>query len=291
MKKAIEYRRVNPDRDLSILVYLWYWKLATTNSIYLKFFQTSSMKAAYNRLNKLERHGYMQVINLGHFGAWSLTKNGFGLIKDRLPELSEVGFKSEFPKHDLLCSLVHQGSTIFQSNKSLEFVTEQELRRLEEELLPSWTPSSISHRPDGYWRVNKKYVAALEIETTIKTKKRLEEIMKFYGDYRNIHRVLWVVPSRTSANLVLKYETKYLCERGRKHNIVLLKDLLNSLWGANISFGPETNQTVQHFIGEKALGNPWASSGTSQGFPLFDVVLYPRKNKEIKKNLRTAFID
>ncbi|MCB0390399.1 MAG: hypothetical protein KDD58_03865 [Bdellovibrionales bacterium] len=108
MKKSIEYKKINPARDFLILKYLWYWKLASTNTIYLKFFQESSMKATYNRLNSLERHGYIKVVSLGHFGVWSLSKNGFGMIKDQLPNLADVGFISECPKHDFVCSLVHQ---------------------------------------------------------------------------------------------------------------------------------------------------------------------------------------
>ena len=46
-------------RDRKILVFLWRWKFASTMGLHARYFRKTRPMAAYNRLRKLERSGYL----------------------------------------------------------------------------------------------------------------------------------------------------------------------------------------------------------------------------------------
>jgi hypothetical protein len=61
--------------------YLWLWKCLSTNAIADKFFPNALPMAAYIRLLKLQRDGYIssRVLDEKRGSVWCLTKKSFDL--------------------------------------------------------------------------------------------------------------------------------------------------------------------------------------------------------------------
>lgn len=183
--------------DIPILRHLWNWKVATTSGLHRKFFPTISGEAAYNRLYRMERAGYIQtqVDVTGRHHLWILTKKGFATIKGDLPPLKEEGFRSENPAHDLLVSTIHLGELLFGDPEGISLVTEQQLRRYKPEFYPPWVPKNSSHVPDGYWHLSKPsaHTIALEVELFQKGRVDYEKVARFYDNHPQISKILWIV--------------------------------------------------------------------------------------------------
>ena len=104
--------RLSGPRDERLLIYLWKWKLSTTQALSEKFFPAVAPATAYRRLWTLSKGEFIQCRSdrSGRKFMWELGKRGYEAIRGHLPEsLEEEGFKSEHPGHDLLASAFHMG--------------------------------------------------------------------------------------------------------------------------------------------------------------------------------------
>ena len=113
MKKKISPIKFT-NRDIRLLRFLWFVKLATTGNLWAKIFRPSSPWMAYKRLLKLKKSEFItHESTLGRdLSYWSLTHKGFQAILPHLPALEESGYKSENIAHDILVSAVQLGDTI-----------------------------------------------------------------------------------------------------------------------------------------------------------------------------------
>jgi len=252
--------RLNVDRDLQLLLFLWRWKLSTTAALAVKFFPALLAHGAYKRLMELQHAGFIQAVPVysqsGY--AWSLTNKGFHTIRHLLCELKEVGYRSEFVDHDFLVSAVHLGNWFLKKPAGAEFLSEQEIRRYSPEFYPYWTPKEEDHekyhRPDGYWLLptdGGKVVVALEVELNRKTNERYEKMAEFYGIEEKIYRVLWVVTTESQGQSIQDKISQANPRRANIHNFVTLKDFLSHGWGAPIQLGPDTGKTIDNLMWEQ----------------------------------------
>src|SRR3989338_6383928 len=120
------------ERDTSILLFLWRWKLGTTAVLAAKYFPNKSYHACYKRLLKLRHLGivqHMPITKWGHGGhVWTLTHKGFLLCREHLPGLKQKVYKSEHINHDFLVTAFHLGDWIERRPEECLQFTEQELR-------------------------------------------------------------------------------------------------------------------------------------------------------------------
>lgn len=256
--------RLTP-RDISVLLFLWRWKMATTTAIAKRFFLSTDVTVTYNRLHQLKSRGYLryQAISQGADGfAWTLTKRGFEAIQSHLPALMSDTFQSETPAHDFFVSAVHLGEWLKHAPPDVEFATEQELRSV---VAPSWVPRNEMHRPDGYWRVpykGRKVAIALEVELTLKRKDRYALTATFYRDEPSIERVVWIVRTQGMAKSISTALHRQAPENSPRHNFIIEHDIRTLGWGALIRCGRETGATLAALLGcpmEKGMDRPWTS--------------------------------
>lgn len=257
--------KLNHHRDIPMLIHIWKWKVANTASLHFKFFSGLSTTTTYNRLTRLKTHGFIQIKTAedGHHPVWMLDKKGFQVIKTLLPELKEEGFKSENIVHDLFCSAAHLGEFTLETPKTVQFITEQQLRRYHLEDLPAWVPSPEAHRPDGYWRFENEQGAttvSLELERSRKSSSALEKLINFYSEFSKNFYVLWIVNGLgLQKRLIHCLEKK--SSASRIHNIIQLKDFLKKGWASSILYGPHIKFSFAEFIYDKARAKPELSLG------------------------------
>ncbi len=247
------------DRDLAILNFLWRFKFAPTGVLASKFFADAEWNA-YMRLYRLSRAGYIESLypknGIHHF--WSLSKDGFEIVKSELPELAQDGFRSENIEHDLLVLAAQIGFWLKDIPGNVSLVTEQELRRIKPELYQSGVPTSPIHRPDGYWlfkNAEKTQMVALEVERSQKAKEIYDSVARFYYKDAYVDQVIWIVDTREQAKRMLKRFQEVVSENYDIHSFVLIKDFVKQNWQAPIIIGKDHPHTIHETLVNKSQTN------------------------------------
>lgn len=244
------------DVNLSILHFLWVWKVSTTAGLHQKFSPECSGHGFYSRLWRLEKKSLIQVRagDNPKNSFWTLTKAGFNVIRKHLPLLLEDGYQSEYLEHDLLVSAIHLGDGLFEKIDGLEFFTEQQLRRYDPDCYPKWVPPCLGHRPDGYWRTmnsNGPKTIALEVELNQKPDREYASAAHFYNDMTNIDRVLWITKRPSVAENIHRCVLSAI-DDGSKHNYVSLGPIYRSGWESTIELGADIGKSISTLLANPA---------------------------------------
>lgn len=262
---------IHAQKDRPILKFLWDWKIASTQVIALKF--GVHMKypghGTYRRLAKLERLGFIQRVadDKTYSWVWSLKKRGFEAIRHSLPSLREEGFISECVRHDRLVQVAHLGPHLLHDCENVNRFTEQQLRRFNIESFPAWVPNNTKHRPDGYWRIptaTGPSVVGLEVEVSRKMASEYAKIGAFYNRTRSVSRVLWIAPSISICQAILKSLNSGEENHRRVHSFFLLRDLQRHGWEMRCVVGENVEEKYADFLqpaqwemSGKPAGNGW----------------------------------
>lgn len=274
-------------KDYEILLFLWRWKIATTRVIEAKFYPQSKGTGAYFRLWRLERAGFVRSkcsVERKH-SFWILTDKGFSSIKSELGVLVEEGYNSENFKHDLFVAAAHLGEFMLDSPEGVALCSEQELRRLAVESLPSWAPKSKIHRPDGYWHIssaNTKRLLALEVELSQKHLELYENIARYYLEDTEVNQVIWIVKKPQQAQSIHERIASTIRSNPNIHSFILLADFVVAHWQAKVTIGKSSGSSIADLL---ALV-PQQSRKTPCGQLFFDTRKIPI-NSVTKRNLET----
>lgn len=241
------------ERDYQILRFLWKWKIVSTGGLAKKFFPEADPFTAYRRLLHLESSGF-----IGHYPVagrfnegWIIKKKGFDYILPHLGDLQSKGFKSTNYPHDFIATAFHLGEWLTAQPDNSQTYSEQQLRCYTQDLWPSWVPSSILHRPDGYSAYqsgDKRIVIAFETELSLKAKKRYESIFAFYESQPSINYVFWLIDSRATLNALLGVIQKCQVHDWSKHQFLLLSDFKLKGWLAPIIEGSFIGKCPANFL-------------------------------------------
>lgn len=240
-------------RDFEVLKFLWRWKVSTTACLATAFFPEATAKTAYNRLWTLSRSGLIEskVDQTGKHHLWMVSTEGARRVQSVLPTLRDAGFKSEYPKHDLICSALHNGEWLLKRPEGIEYYSEQQLRRIHSDVYPSWVPRAGSHRPDGYWKIplaekEKAYrVLAMEVELHHKSSRDYEYAIDFYHHYSRIDGVLWLVKREAQMEKLLELTRKRDPKDAGRHKFVFWREFENRGWHSPIHEIQTLNQKVR----------------------------------------------
>jgi hypothetical protein len=265
------------NKSLSILNFIWRWKLTTTAQIASSFWQNQSMQGAYNTLWRLKEGGFVQKQSdrAGRLLVWTLTRKGFDVIRPSLPELKSDGFLSETPAHDLIVQAVHLGPWVGETPKGVEVFTEQQLRCIDKNLYPDWVPKSELRRPDGYWNISDNgffQVTALEVELTRKDPADYTRVRKFYELYPAVAQVIWVVAKEHQIKTIVE-KVVGTSPSTSKHNILRLGQFTELGWNALVAVGPDQGK-MAHSLLSKSYQK---TVKTFSAFPSVDTRRFPIK--------------
>lgn len=241
------------EKDRQIFHFLWRWKISSTTAIHLAFSPDKHPYSTYYRLKALCKQGYLRLESVGEsasrFG-WTLTARSFKVIRPLLPEDTANGFRSEAIEHDFLVSAIHLGPCTKETEGLAQF-TEQELRNLPKELYPDWVPSTDLHRPDGYWGVledKKMTVVALEVERTVKSAKRYQEVADFYEKQPGIMYVVWAVETPGELQSIRSSIEKFTPKLVDMHQFTLVSDIRLNGWSAQFRCGLQSGKTLASLL-------------------------------------------
>jgi hypothetical protein len=226
-------------RYCQILNYLWRWKLASTASVHEMINRNSSEYSTYKILFKLERSGFVTtaIDYQGRFSVWTLTKQGFSIVKTHLPELISESFLSANLNHDRLVQSFHLGEWATHQLPEVKFFTRQEIASLDPLDYPSWVPKSKEHNPDGFTQINsfnKIYTFAFEVELIEGRDSKYETILTYYRHSQQLNRVYWLVADPQIKDKILKAKSTVRDESFNYHVFVDLDDLEKNGWDAAI---------------------------------------------------------
>lgn len=225
------------ERDCRILNYLWRWKVASTASVHEMINRPSSAYSTYKTLFRLEGSGFITSLSdyAGNFSVWTLTKQGFSIVKSKLSELSDDSFSSDNLEHDRLVQAFHLGEWATHQFPIVEFFTRQEIQRIDTSDYPDWVPKSKEHQPDGYTKVTGAKVTrlfAFEVELFSRRDSKYESILQFYKHARSINRVYWLIDSEQTKEQILKAKASVMDESFNYHVFVDLADFKKNGWEA-----------------------------------------------------------
>jgi hypothetical protein len=228
------------ERDVQILNFIWKWKLATTSTIHHAIIRPGSAYSAYKALERLADHGYVKsfVCEEHRFTAWQLTEKGFSAIKNSLGELSEEGYLSANPNHDLHSLAFQLGEWSWYKFPIALHFTEQELRRRPADLYPSWVPNAVGHRADGYSRIegkNRTWVYAFEVEFAQKAVGRYESVIRYYRSQRHVDRVFWLIADPEIKSKINLAKANMKDEQDTYHVFVDVNDYQKNGWDAMVT--------------------------------------------------------
>ena len=226
-------------RDLSMMKYIWRWKIASTASIHEAINQTSSPYSTYKILDRLEKNCFLECrFELTErFYVWQLTELGFHAIKAHLGDLKEDGYLSENHRHDRLVQAFQLGEWSTHQFPQTQFFTEQDLRRRELADYPDWVPHTTDHRPDGYTKMTghkKPWTVAYEVELSAKNVQKYEGILRFYQMARMVDRVMWLVGSDHIRDTILRAKQCIKEDSANYHVFVDRVDFEKFGWDAEV---------------------------------------------------------
>lgn len=253
MSKKLKKIQLN-ERDVKILQSLWKWKAATTASVAGEFYGSPFCDSAYRRLKNLLKLDYVAqrpIKDNYEEYVWILSDNGFRLLENDLPSLSEMGYKSEALEHDYYCTALQRGPWLESIPESVEFFSEQELRRYRIDHYPSWVPKSRSHRSDGYSRIPIKgelRTISFEVELNRKPPSKYSVTAKFYEDCESVSRVVWVVRNLALAKSIQNIFKEASPSKYLIHDFIIFEDFKKLGWLSTIVLGHEHGKTLSQLL-------------------------------------------
>lgn len=243
-------------RDIRILYFLWKFKFAPTKVIAARFFADAEWNT-YIRLYRLAKAGFLESLypdsGVHHF--WTLSKQGFEIVKKYLPALDQDGYRSENIEHDILVLAAHVGCWLKEMPNGVTMVSEQELRRMKPENYPAHVPKTVVHRPDGYWVFDngkQASLVALEVERTQKAKALYDSVARFYCKDAYVDQVIWIVNSRMLGVRMLSRFKEVVNEYAGVHSFVILSDFIKLNWQAPIIIGKDAGHTIHQTLVNKS---------------------------------------
>ncbi len=261
-------RQTGPrEKDLPILRFIWWWKIASTGAIAGRFYTEYRWKpfTVHWRLSRLRKEGFLEQVQVSAAmgSVWTLTNQGFKIIESELPALREHGFASEHMAHDLYVQAAHLGEWLPRhSANDVRFFSEQELRRINPDCYPEWVPCSRIHRPDGYWNLptaTGRRVVALEVEINSKSFEQYKSVGNFYNQEKQISAVIWILGEELLSKKIITAAKSGPYPFRDIHHFVNLSDFKKQGWNSAIISGGDSGITMSAFLNKYRSGKPPAN--------------------------------
>ncbi len=253
--KASSTRRLSSS-DLTVLDFLWTWKVATTPILREVAYKRKSAWWIYKSLRRLRVEKYIELLprgkNLGQ-ELWTLTDHGFEIVLMDRDDIKEYRYRVHAPAHDYLGTCLQLGD-LWQLNVEKNFLTEQMLTSLAPSNFPKgFRPEDGGHIPDGLTilpgNINQA-VIGYEVDLNLKDPSRYRRTAHYYKYDVGASLVVWLVKNMWIANKIIEQLAEY--SHGGDVNpvlarfaFILVDDFKQRVWGAEVVIGPLKGQSIR----------------------------------------------
>ena len=222
-------------RDLEILHYIATQKFATVSELYSLFWKSKkSSKYHYKRLYRLKEHGLIEPIEslINAMAGYTITSNGVHLLKLHGYEVTSCVFKKDTYtgtyRHDLLVNSLKV--ILLKSPLIKNFIPEHHIiKKLVKDLEVKKIAQNKDKIPDGIftlWVQEKPQKVALEVELSLKSKRRYEVIFSKHLLSKNWETIFYIVKDEKMRKKLMDY-----LEEIKRINFVLKTEKkLNSIY-------------------------------------------------------------
>jgi hypothetical protein len=270
--KRTSSRKLSPS-DLSVLDFLWTWKVASTPMLTEWAYKGNSPWWVYKALRQLERERYIQALPRGKYFAvelWALTDLGFEVVLMDRDDIAFHRYRPHAPAHDYLATCLQLGE-LWLGSVDRQFFTEQMLASLAPSNFPKGFKKAEGHVPDGLTLMEGALQRALvgyEVDLNLKTEDRYRATFAYYEDEVKPALVIWLVRSPWMATRILEV---YREARGYKQkpnlsdrlSFILLDDFKARVWDAQVLGGRYQGMSISKLHANllQSLGKPAPKGG------------------------------
>lgn len=239
--------------DLTVLDFLWTWKVASTPMLREAAYRRKSPWWIYKSLRQLRDEKYIELLprskNLEQ-ELWTLTEHGFEIVLMGRDDISEYRYRVHAPAHDYLGSCLQLGE-LWPTGIEARYYTEQMLATLAPRNFPKGfrekghSITGRGHVPDGITVIPsglKEAVIAYEVDLNLKDENRYRDTWSYYHYEVKPHLIVWLVRSPWIANRIASVITEGPMRRDQdeflnKIAFVIMADFKQRIWGAEAIMG------------------------------------------------------
>ncbi len=246
--KSSSLRRLTT-RDLTVLEFLWTWKVSSTPLIHEIAFKGKSAWWVYKALVQLRNEKYIELLPRGKNLSqelWTLTEHGFEIVLMDRDDIKDYRYKVHAPSHDYLATCLQLGE-FWQSGIPVRFYTEQMLASLAPKNFPSGVKSTSGggHIPDGITVVPGEIddtIIGYEVDLNLKEESRYRATWHYHNWAAKSDLVVWLVRNEWMAKRILGECVETHIEHQVKEFLskvafVLTADFKQRVWGAEVFMG------------------------------------------------------
>ena len=192
------------------------------------------------------------------------------------------GYKSENFEHDFWVTAIHLTPWYHGIPTNCSMMSEQELRRIDFENYPDWAPKTLSHRPDGWWKISESgasKIIALEVELSMKTQNAYTELAEFYHSKDLVRGVLWFVKNQAAIDYIQRHLIRGSIDANEKHSFFLVDHYFQTQGHAPVVCGKDCGKSFSEIFSTSSV--LCESQGTTLG--LLDTRKKPIKPVTLNK--------
>lgn len=242
-------------RDLSVLDFLWTWKVASTPMLGEMAYKGKSAWWVYKALKQLQNERYIQLLPRGknlELELWALTELGFEVVLMDRDDLMFHRYRPHAPAHDYLATCLQLGD-LWLSPVPKRFFTEQMLSSLAPVNFPKAIRNAEGHIPDGITLLEgnlKQAYIAYEVDLNLKDIERYKATFDYYRANQDVMLIFWLVRNEWIARRILeiyKEEFHYgsLDKLSPKICFINLDDFKTKTWNAEVILGNYKGHSVR----------------------------------------------
>ncbi len=280
--------------DISVLNFLWTWKVASTQMLKFIGYPVQTHWWGYKAIKQLEREQYIQILPCGknlNQEVWTLTQNGFEVVLMDRDDIVEYRFKPHAPAHDYFATCLQLGD-LWTSNWPKTFFTEQMLSSLRKSNFPENFTSDEGHVPDGITMLIhelKETYIGYEVDLNLKDMERYTQTSSYYGKLNNqVSVVFWLVRNDWIAGRIQSLMDERSHFSKVRISFILLDDFKKDIWSAKVYRGKYAGHAIRkiHENIMQSLGKPSAMLGQKSMSDIFF-----SKYKSPQKSMTSVKVD
>lgn len=227
--------------DITVLDFLWTWKVASPKMLKLVAYPDKSDWWVYKAIRQLIAENYIMPLPRGKYldqEVLTLTQLGFEIVLMDRDDITQYRYKPHAPAHDFLATCLQLGD-LWLSNWDKVFFTEQMLASLRPNNFPKNYASSEGHVPDGITLLKnglKSLAIGYEVDLNLKESDRYEATFDYYNQLSDVQVVFWLVRNDWIAERIKKiisscygYDSKK-----NKFQFIRLEEFKKEIWNTKI---------------------------------------------------------